>query len=69
MGTRWRGSGYCYELLLRKSFAVVTKNCSKMPLLLPGRVAVENRRAGTGEGISSDGEYTRRRKVCRLWHL
>jgi hypothetical protein len=34
-------------------FWVETKNCSKMPLLLPGRAAVENRHAGTGEVINS----------------
>jgi hypothetical protein len=34
-------------------FWVETKNCSKMPLLLPGRAAVKNRRAGTGEVINS----------------
>jgi len=45
------------------SLCVETKNCSKMPLLLPGRAAVKNRRAGTGEGISTDGECS------HLWHF
>jgi hypothetical protein len=34
-------------------FWVETKNCSKMPLLLPGRAAVKNRHASTGEVIST----------------
>ena len=57
MGARWRGSGHGYYFLLRKSFLIETeKLLTKFGYLLPGRAAVENRHAGTGEGISSDGE-------------
>jgi hypothetical protein len=55
MGARWRGSGHGYYFLLRKLLGK-TKNCSKMPLLLPSRAAVKNRHAGTGEVINSSAQ-------------
>jgi hypothetical protein len=53
LGARWRGSGHGYYFSTAEVFWVETKNCSKMPLLLPGRAAVKNRHAGTGEVINS----------------
>jgi hypothetical protein len=52
----WAPAGAARAWLLLSTaevFWVETKNCSKMPLLLPGRAAVKNRRAGTGEVINS----------------
>ena len=72
MGARWRGSGHGYYFLLRKSFLTGNRKIAhKCRLPLPGRAAVENRHAGTGEGISSDGQDPCRRRAAasRLWHL
>ena len=69
MGARWRGSGHGYYFLLRKfgrgeSEKLLTK--SRLPSFQAAR-RVENRHAGTGEGISADGEDPGRSR--RLWRL
>jgi hypothetical protein len=50
---------YCGSFVDRKP-----KNCSKKPAAyFQAARRVENRRAGTGEGISTDGECS------HLWHF
>jgi hypothetical protein len=70
MGTRWRGSGHGYYFLLRKFGRGEKRETAhkESVTFFPGRAAVENRHAGTGEGISSDGEDPGCRR-SRLWRL
>ena len=64
MGARWRGSGHGYYFLLRKFFEEKPKNCSQNAgYFFQAARRVENRHAGTGEGISSAGQDLRRRRV------
>ena len=55
---------YCGNLVGGKSEKLLTK--SRLPSFQAAR-RVENRHAGTGEGISSDGEDPGRSR--RLWRL
>jgi hypothetical protein len=45
MGAPWRGSGHGYYFLLRKSFGVETKNCSKIRYFQAARRLKTARRA------------------------
>jgi hypothetical protein len=70
MGARWRGSGHGYYFLLRKFFLGSSENLLKNTThLAPGRAAVKNRHAGTGEVINSSAQgWFPCYPGCHLWH-
>ena len=71
MGARWRGSGHGYYFLLRKSFLTESRKIAhKMSAtFFQAARRVENRHAGTGEGIIQMARTLAAASCRRLWHL